>query len=361
MKQGLLGATWIVVLAVSIVSAQEVKLQNTIAAHNNPVFCVAFSPDGRLVASGSVRETKVWDTATGKNVATLADAGLVRFIEFSPDGRKLALSTAQGEQGSITIVDVATRRNVATLQTHNSGSFMAIQPDGETLIWTDDVVIAPDGKSRTPARHTTVKLWDMRTGRNTPICCICKSDERLRLVVAVAFSRDNKILAARDDMGAIEIWDLATSRKTAVLCDNVEMSSFSLAFSPDGKILASGGADKAVKLWDVAAAKSIAILRGHCAEVFSVTFSRDGKTLASSGYDDTIRLWDVATGKNTGGVNAGSKAVNCLVFGPDGKALLSAGHDGTIRLWNVHTSGHKEKEEGDSRKAPRSSNPGIRY
>lgn len=350
MKQGLLGSAWLTLLAVSFASAQEASLQKTIAAHDNPVFCAAFSPDGRLAATGSLREAKLWDMATGKSVATLSDAGLVGFVQFSPDGRKLALSTAQstaqGEQGAIRVWDVATRKKLATLQTYNSGSFMAFQPDGEALIWTDNRSFAPDGKTGTWPRHMTLKVWNMRTGRSTPLCCLYKNNEELRLVVALAFSQDNKILAARDQMGVIEIWDLAACRKTAVLCDNVDLSSFSVAFSPDGKILASGGAHKAVRLWDVATAKSIAILRGHCAEV--VAFSPDGKTLASAGYGDTIRLWDVATRKNIGNMNAGSKAVNCVVFSPDGKALLSAGHDGTIRLWNVYTSGRKigEQEQG---------------
>jgi WD40 repeat protein len=353
MKQ-VLGSFWIALVAVSFLSAQEPKLQNTIVAHDKPVFSVAFSPDGQVLASGSLREAKLWDVATGKNTATLDDAGLVRFVAFSPDSRKLALSTAQGEQGTIKLWDMAIGKNTATLQTYNAGSFMAFGLDSKTLVWTDDRILSADGKTWMHAHQTIIKRWDIGMDKSTPICSICKEENPpsepgmksggvLRMVVALAFSPDGKTIASRDNNGLTEIWDMPTCKKTVTFSENSNYGAFSVAFSPDGKTLAlargrktllsKSGEELLIDLRDVATGKNIATLRGHSAEVFSVAFSPDGKTLASCGYEPTVKLWNVATGKNIANMDTGSKAVNQVVFSPDGKTLASAGHDGTIKLW----------------------------
>ncbi|MCD4726503.1 MAG: WD40 repeat domain-containing protein [Pirellulales bacterium] len=349
--QQILGLVWAALAVGSPLSAQELKLQNTIIAHDKPVFCVAFSPDGCVLASASLREAKLWDVATGKNITTLDDAGLVRFVAFSPDGSMLALSTMQGGQGTIKLWDVATRKNTATLETYDGNSFMVFGLDGKTLLWTDDRILAPDGKTRTQAHHTTIKRWDIGTGNNTSICSVCKNvpgaeeEMSVRMVVALVFSPNGKTLAARDNEGAIEIWDMATCKKSSTFSANVNYSAFSVAFSPDGKTLAvarglknltsKAGEETIIDLRDVATGKNTTTFRGHSAEVFSVVFSPDGNTLASCGYEKTIKLWDAATGKSIANLDTGSKAVNQVVFSPDGKTLASAGHDGTIKLWDV--------------------------
>lgn len=333
----MLGVVWLVLAGVSSLLAQEPScLQHTLIGHDKMIFHVAFSPDGRTLASGSPQKARLWDVATGKNTATLDDAGFVCSVAFSQDGRLLALSTAYGEQGTVKLWDVATRKNTAILKTYNFGSFMTFGLDGKTLLWADNMVYDPDSKTWVEPRQTTIKRWDIGADKNTSICSICKSEEGFRMVVALAFSPDGKTLAARDDKGIIEIWNMTTGKNTATLFDNTGSGPFSVAFSPDGKTIASGGADKTIKFWDVITGKdTAATLRGHSAEVFSVAFSPDGKTLASCGYEKTVKLWDVATGKNIANLDTGSIAVNCVVFSPDGKTLASAGHDGTIKLWNV--------------------------
>lgn len=349
----------------SVLLAHEPQLQKTLVGHDKKVFCLAFSPDGKTLASGSLHEAKLWNVTTGENIASLDDTGLVRFVTFSPDGRMLALSTAQGEEGTIKLWNVAASRNIATLQTFNSGSFTAFSSDGKTLIWTDDKTTDSNGKARAYAQQTTIRRWNITTGDNTSICSICKKDSAdesmarsgpkgenkvaVRLVAALAFSPDGKMLAARDNTGVVEIWDLPACKKTIAFCENSSYSEFSVAFSPNGKALAlargresllsKSREETMIDVRDVATGKSIATLSGHGAEVVCVAFSPDGKTLASCGCEPTVKLWNLATGENVANIDAGSEAVGQVVFSPSGNILASAaGHDGTIKLWSVATS-----------------------
>lgn len=158
-------------------------------------------------------------------------------------------------------------------------------------------------------------------------------------VTAVAFSPDNKLLAA-GSYGQIVIWDL-NEAKPVKLLTNVLGAVNDLRFSPKGDILAVGGGQPSAKgdlrLYQTTDWKLLATLRGHDDVVFSLAFTQDGKQLASASFDHSVRLWDVATSALLKEFHHHSDFVYAVAFSPDGKRLVSASKDRTVALIDIET------------------------
>jgi WD40 repeat protein len=251
----------------------------TLQGHRQRIHALAFSPDGKTLASAagdepSAGEIRLWDVATSQPRVTLP--GYVRAVVFSPDG---SLLVAAGE-GKVTLWDVTAGAVRATLAGHEGTvGRVVFSPDGRWL--------ASAAYSKSPIAFDEVKLWEV-------------AEVKLRFTVkgtilTLEFAPDGKTLAAGVGLG-VRLWDTATGQERVVLkghrgeiCD--------LAFTPDGRRLASGSRDNTIKLWDVATGEELSTLR-HESYVTSVAFSPDGRTLASSSHDGRVRLWRAAA---TGG------------------------------------------------------------
>ena len=255
----------------------------TLKGHGGVVSSVAFSNDGKTLASGSFDSTvKLWDVATRQELATLkGHGGVVSSVAFSNDGKTLASGSFDS---TVKLWDVATRQELATLKGHGGVvSSVAFSNDGKTLA------------SGSGGFDRTVKLWDVATRQELATLKGHAGD-----VSSVAFSNDGKTLASGSGGfdRTVKLWDVATRQELATLKGHAGDVS-SVAFSNDGKTLASGsgGFDRTVKLWDVATRQELATLKGHGDGVRSVAFSNDGKTLASGSSDRTVKLWEAATEK----------------------------------------------------------------
>jgi WD40 repeat protein/serine/threonine protein kinase len=235
----------------------------------------------------------------------------VTAVAFSGDGKTLATSSLDG---TVRLWEVGSQRHVKLVGS-TAYSAVAITPDGKTLAVVEQWAQA-------------VRLWDVASRRERAI--LTPESE----VWSVAISPDGKLLAVGCHDGTIRLWNVATPRELARLAGHEEPVS-SVVFSPDGRTLASGGVDLTVRLWDVAARRPRATLPGHTAYVTSVAFSPDGKTLASASNDTTVRLWDTATEKPLKTLGGQRTALNSAAFSPDGKALATGAADGTIRVWEV--------------------------
>jgi len=333
----------------------------TLRGHDEVVYLVAFSPDGKRIISGSRDNTiKVWDSATGAELMTLRGHDGLSSIAFSPDGKRIISGS---DDKTIKTWEAATGAELMTLRGHKGEVISAaFSPDGKRIVsGSNDKTIkiwdAATGTELMTLRgydgiwpgafdpdvkrivsnggDNTVKVWDVATG--TELMTLRGHKEE---VSSVAFSPDGRRFVSGSSDKTIKIWDAATSTELMTLHDDnwVEDASF----SPDGKRIISGGGDNTIKVWDSATGAELMTLRGHGDWVASVAFSPDGKRIASGSNDKTIKVWDAAIRGEVVTLSGhrdkrGNNHVFSVAFSPDGKRIVSGSLDRTVKLWDAVT------------------------
>jgi WD40 repeat protein len=301
------------------------KLLRTLGRHTDEIKTVAASPDGKLLAIGGADTLiRIWDRVTGKPLRTLkGHKGGIETLAFSPDGAVLASGDAEGTIGLWHAADGSLLR---TLNGHTERvTAIYFSADGSLL-----VSAGADGR---------LNFWDPVQGRK--LKSLQSPDGS---VEAMALSPDGKALATSAGIGslddAVKIWDANTGHLLQSLKGH-NNGVFALAYSRDGKMLASGGEDRSIKLWDGAGGRPIRSLNlppdlpEHTDWVETLAFSPDGKILASGSDDNAIRLWDTQSGRTLQTITGHGADVTSVAFEADGRALVSGSADGTTRVWDV--------------------------
>jgi WD40 repeat protein len=328
--------------------------------HKADVLCLAFSPDGNLLASGGQDNTiRLWEMATKREVTTLwGHEGPVNAVAFSPDGKTLA--TGSGD---------------STIKLWDAGGYQKAGGQALTTLRIPEravlsLAFAPDGRTLASGSvDGMVRLWDATTRGATSVI------RQTLPVYALAFSPDGRALAAGSAKGSVKLWDLpglgppptarvpAGRQETTLEAHTGDVNS--LAFSPDGKLLALGSKDPTVQLWKKDETRSpdqkdrpsgtppptrprvpgvrwrrVASLRGCGGGLRAVAFSADGKTLASQ-TSTSVRMWDVADDARAGarlkltlqGLQLGSG----FAFSPDGRSVAADSEPNSLTLFDLET------------------------
>jgi WD40 repeat protein len=300
------------------------EMVHQLQGHTSSVDSVAFSPDGKILASGGSypdNNIHIWDAQSGEQLRVLeGHVSGVRNLAFSPDGETLASS---GWDATIYLWDVET------------GEVKGFNDEHTSVVWSS--ALSPDGNMlATGGDEGFIRLWDMETGQK--LKTLNANSSR---VTSLAFNSDGMILIAGTDEPnfAVQLWDVNSGELLNQFEGHQNFVQV-LALSPDGKTLASGGAlgDNTVRLWDISKSRpALHAIEGHRRSVKSLAFREDGQVLASGDGTGTIRLIEVASGQVQGIIQGQDCAINALVFEPENGHLVAGGCEGILRVWDIQT------------------------
>jgi WD40 repeat protein len=285
---------------------------------------VAFSPDGRLVLTGSDDGVaRLWDVSTQTEIRPFTGpGGRLTAAALSADGRDVfTLSLADRTARTW---DRETGQQVRAMLTSVGVFSSAFSPNGALLLTGDYDV--PEG----PAGSTcAVRLWDAGTGQQ--LRCFSGSGSNIS---ALAFSPDGRYGLSVANDNVVRVWDLKTGEQVRAFTGHTDLV-WAATFSPDGRFVLTGSSDHTARLWDIASGTLVRSFSDHASPVTSVAFAPDGKTILTGHDDDHARLWDVNSGRQLRDFIGHTAWITSVAFSPDGRYVLTGSADGTARLWDT--------------------------
>ncbi len=302
--------------------APPANLVYTYRGHTGYIHTVAWSPNGRLIASGGDDATvQIWDALTGvRVVAYRGHTGPVYGVAWSPDGKLVASASADS---TVHVWEAANASLLINFSQHEGPVHaLAWSPDGQRIASGSD--------------DRTIKLWYARLGSN-----VITYGYQGGFTWALAWSPDGRYIVAGDSRGVAYVFtssgELSDPRFPngagylvyAKHSDSIE----TVAWSPNGQRIASGALDKRVQVWDAFSGDQVVPHTGQTQGISSLSWSRDGGRIASASLDGTVQIWQAATGETLSTYRGHRGSVWTVAWSPDDAYLASGGADGTVQVW----------------------------
>jgi WD40 repeat protein len=298
----------------------------TYSGHTQYVAAVAWSPDGKRIASASGDGTvQVWDASNGSHVLTYrGHTGDVLDLAWSPNGKYIA---SAGLDTTVQVWNAVTGAHITTYQGHSEAVF--------AVSWSPDSTRIVSGSG-----DGTVQVWNALTGKH--LLTIGEQYAKGAPIEwnTVAWSPDGKRIAIGGS-GDVQIVD-ATTGKNVGYYGYHSGTVHSVAWSPNGQYIASA-TDGYVEIWNVAAVKNVYSYLRNSPDAFTVAWSPDGKRVASGWSDGIVEVWDALTGKNAyiyrghadfyPGHYSSGQSVNSVAWSPNSTQIASGGSDDTVQVW----------------------------
>ena len=292
-------------------------------AHTDIATALAFSPDERLLASGSTDgSVKLWDVESGAALWSGGHASTILCVAIASNGVLLA---SGGLDATVRLWDPQLGTLIQEVPHPGPVSVLAWSPDGHLLATGDDA--------------GTIRLWEI--GPSRPATCVESLVGHSSWVWGLAFAPDESLLASASWDGSVKLWELGESgrlRLRQTLVGHTQQVQ-PVAWSPHGGTLASGSWDHTIRLWDAKQGLARVVLQGHRAAVHGLAFTPDSRSLLSGSQDGTLRLWEVERGQCVRVLQGYDASLYDLDWSPDGTQLASAGSDSVVSLWQVGSLG----------------------
>ena len=282
---------------------------------------IAFSPDGKQLASTGNGDVSLWDVGQMRATRTLKSLPGKRANEvaFSPDGKSIAASYNDKEdmEGQVRLWDAAT------------GNFRRVWRQQRSMT---GVAFSRHGKALAGSGYSNVQLWNTQSGK--AIASVAVGDTFW--VQDVALSPDGHTIIGLGEQDAIYWWDARKAARDDYWGERPGIRGNCAAFSPDGKNLAVGTTGR-VLVYSVQMRRVTRRLASQSTQVNAITFSADGSTLAGGGTGGRVELWDVPSQTRwpLRTLLGHTKTITSLAFAPDSSTLASSSADGTVRLWRL--------------------------